>query len=106
MNAREMKKTMTLGNTAGRKWAEDGRSIAAVEAVNKWCAADRMDDALFKAMVKEIGDDDEFAALKAKSNHPRSELITAAGYKAHVYRGSWYGGVCEVFEKWNNNETK
>jgi hypothetical protein len=91
MNAREMRKTILAGHAAGWKWAEDGRSIAAVEAVTKWLATDQEDSTLFDAMVKEIGDDDEFASLK---NKDRS------------YRQAWYGGVCEVFEKWNNKETK
>jgi hypothetical protein len=91
MNQREMRKQILAGNAAGRAWADSNRAVNTVAAVARWQAAlddrdgDRGHKALFKIMVKEIGDDDEFAALKTKH---------------FIYRDAWYGGVIEVFEEW------
>jgi hypothetical protein len=77
------------GVVAGIAWAENGRSIAAVEAVVKWSGTNATDDKgrdLFELAVAEVGDDEEFAAFL--------DQIGAS------YERGWHAGVRAVFDKW------
>ena len=77
------------GIVAGIRWAENGRSIGAVEAVVKWSGMNATDDRgrdLFELAVAEVGDDEEFAAFLDQIGTP--------------YERGWHAGVRAVFDKW------
>jgi hypothetical protein len=81
------KEQIERGKADGRTWAENGRSIAALEAVYSYwnCPtqhiAAQLD--LFDKMVGEIGEDEEFETL--------SDDV--------IYLDAWYNAVCDVYEE-------
>jgi hypothetical protein len=75
------------GKADGRAWAENGRSIAALEAVyNYWTSGEKSEDEridLLDKMVDEIGEDEEFNTLSDDD----------------MYQDAWYEAVCDVYEE-------
>lgn len=87
-----------LGVTAGRAWADSGRSYAAVEAVARYVAYTLEGDdgvtdvvkeeSLAVAMLKLVGDDE-------------CPLVDNGGDDRDPdYEDGWYDGVCDVFAAW------
>ena len=72
-----------LGKEAGRKWAESGQSIDAVEAIYNHRVNG---DTTFEQMCEAVGDDEEFAALDEKDDD---------------YQYGWEQGVAEIYKEWN-----
>jgi hypothetical protein len=74
------KKDQRRGRLAGRAWADNGRSINAVEAVFKYYQQPQEHER-WMAMTNVIGDDDEF-----------NDMVN----KSAAYIGAWYRGVVEI----------
>jgi hypothetical protein len=76
------------GRKDGHAWTESGRSIAAVEAVvNFWArprdCSEEVWAELEDKMVQEVGDDDEFEAVRNQDP---------------AYQEAWFQAVQEVYQ--------